>query len=214
MSNEDSPWAHQDPRWKPQSYHDAVGRDPRQPFGQPDRQLGRAPHEPSIEDFREPRRGGPPWWLVAIAVVAAIALVLVTLQVVTGQGEPTTSPSPTPSAATGESETPSSSATGGNAIPFEGNGTGVFELLEQDWTPDGLVVRFRVTLDAGQQSFGVYMFNNSSMQVSDPLDTTPFDVSAGQPYEGTAMFAVEQGESTLVLTSAFGSAVTALPIKG
>ncbi|GAB3821067.1 hypothetical protein GCM10028820_28520 [Tessaracoccus terricola] len=214
MSNEDSPWAHQDPRWKPQSYHDAVGRDPRQPFGQPSPQAGPGPHAPSIEDYREPGRGGPPWWLVAIGVVAAIALVLVTLQVVTGEGEPTASPSPTPGATSTQSETPSSSATGGNSIPFEGNGTGVFELLQQDWTSDGLVVRFRVTLDAGRQSFGVYMFSNTTMQVSDPLDTTPFDVTAGEPYEGTATFAVEQGEATLVLTSAFGSAVTALPIKG
>lgn len=214
MSNDDSPWAHEDPRWKPQSYHDAVGRDPRQPFGQPNRQAGPAPHEPSIDDYREPRRGGPPWWLVAVGVVAAIALVLITLQVVTGEGEPSVSPSPTPATTAGESETPSSSATGGNSIPFEGNGTGVFELLDQDWTADGLVVRFRVTLDAGQQSFGVYMFSNTTMEVSDPLDTTPFDVMAGQPHEGTATFAVEQGEATLVLTSAFGSAVTALPIKG
>lgn len=214
MSNEDSPWAHQDPRWQPQSYQDAVGRDPRQPFGQPSPQAGAAPHQTSIEDYREPRRGGPPWWFVAIGVVAAMALLLVTLQVVTGEGEPTASPTPSPSVATTESEVPSSSATGGNAIPFEGNGTGVFELLGQDWTADGLVVRFRVTIDSGQQSFGVYMFSNTTMQVSDPLDTTPFDVRAGEPYEGTATFAVEQGEATLVLTSAFGSAVTALPIKG
>lgn len=214
MSNEESPWAHQDPRWQPQSYQDAQGRDPRLPFGQPNPQAGPAPHTPSISDFREPRRGGPPWWLVAVGVLAAVALVLITLQVVSGEGAPTASPSPTPSVTASESETPSSSATGGNAIPFEGNGTGVFELLEQDWGAEGLVVRFRVTLDSGQQSFGVYMFSNTTMQVSDPLDTTPFDVTAGQPYEGTATFAVEQGEATLVLTSAFGSAVTALPIKG
>lgn len=215
MSNEQSPWAQPDPRWRPQSYHDAKGRDPRQPFGGPQPGLqGNPPHQPTIEDFREQGTGGPPWWLVVVGIVAAIAVVLVALQIIGGEQEAL--PSATPSASTSpqDEETPGSSATGGNAIPFEGHGTGVFELLSQRWTADGLEVEFRVTLDAGEQSYSLYMFNNSTMEVADPVDTAPFYVSADTPYTGSARFYVEQTEGTLVLTTGFGRALTALPVKG
>ncbi|MCC2592656.1 hypothetical protein LKO27_04395 [Tessaracoccus sp. OS52] len=215
MSNEDSPWAHQDPRWQPQSYRDAVGRNPRQPFGQPSSGANQPP-QTSIEDFREQGRGGPPWWLVMVAVIAAVGLVLVVLQLVTGDEEPPPSAtaSPSPSVSVGQEDTPGSSATGGNSIPFEGNGTGLFELLGETWTAEGLEVTFRVTVDSGEHSFGLYMFNNTTMELADPLDMSPFYASEGSPYTGTARFAVDRSAGTLVLTTGFGRAITALPVKG
>lgn len=210
MSNEPSPWSQPDPRWQPQSYRDTQGRDPRQPFGAPQQPEGHQP--PSIQDFRAPSGPKTPWWMIAAGVVAAIALVLVALQFV--GGEPEVTPSPTPSVQVSGEEIPGSSATGGNAIPFEGNGTGLFELLNETWDDQGVLIEYRVTLDQGRESFGFYLFNNETMAVADPMDLTPVVVSAGEPYSGTVRFDVVRATGTLVLTSAYGRALTALPIKG
>lgn len=209
----DSPWATSDPSWQPPRYQDAPARDPRQPFGQP-----AAPAEgptARIQDFQPPRQSKWRPALVIVAVLVVVGLLLAALQFFGPEGSGS-SPTASPSAAAQDRATasPAPVATGGTSIPFEGNGTGTFEVLDQSWTDDGLSVRFRVTVDEGEQSFSVYIFNNASMQVADPLDIAPFYASSEQPHEATAVFPVERGPSTLVLASGFGRALTALPIDG
>lgn len=219
-----SPWSQPDPRWTPQSYHDTSGRDPRRPFGSPSggtqppygQPQGSPPQQPSIDSFQAPRSSLGKPILIGVAIVGAIAILLVALQFF-GPGT-TASPSPTPAVtqSAGATSMPTAAETSGTKIPFEGNGTGTFEVLSQSWSGDSLVVKLRVTLDEGQstKSFSTYVFNNQSMQVSDPTDTTPFSVTAGQPYEGTFTFNVPKGKTTAVLASGSGRALTALPING
>lgn len=217
MSNEQSPWSQPDPRWQPQSYRDVTGRDPRQPFAPPH---GQTPGpQPSIEDFRDRRPGsGRKWWIVA-ALVTVIAVVVVALQFLGGDAgdSPGAAGSPTASATTGTSPTPAVSqpATGGaTSIPFEGNGTGTFELLKETWDATGVDIEFRVSVDSGQEGFTVFMFNNASMEVADPVLPTEFTVSAGSPHVGSARFEAVRGPGTFVLANWMGRALTALPIKG
>lgn len=213
MSNDQSPWAQPDPRWQPASYHDAAGRDPRQPFGAPTTPPGHS--APSIDQYRVPKPPGPPWWVVAAGVLVAIALLLVGLQFISGDPDTEATPTPTAEQTGAEAdETPGSAATGGSAIPFEGNGSGYFEIVDQGWDAGGLSVTYRIALDEGQESFGFYLFNKETMAVADPDDLTPVVVNGGTPTTGTVRFAVERGDSTIVLTSAFGRALTALDVRG
>ncbi len=212
MSNEQSPWSHPDPRWQPQSYRDVTGRDPRQPFGPPH---GQTPGpQPSIEDFGSRRRGPGNRWLLVVGVVFTIALVVVALQFL--GGEPGTPPSVAPSPATSSQpgESPATTVGASSSIPFEGNGTGTFELLKETWDETGVDIEFRVTLDSGQEGFTVFLFNNASMEVSDPMLPAEFTVTAGAPYHGSARFQIVRGPGTLVLGNWMGRALTALPVKG
>ena len=214
MSNEQSPWSRPDPRWQPQSYRDVTGRDPRQPFGPPH---GQTPGpQPSIKDFSPPRRGPGNRWLIVVGVVLGIALVVVAIQFIGGEPStpPAVAPSPVPTASPQPGGAPATTVGSGNSIPFEGNGTGTFELLKETWDETGVDIDFRVTLDSGQEGFTVFLFNNASMEVSDPVLPAEFTVAAGSPYTGSARFQIVRGPGTLVLGNWMGRALTALPVKG
>lgn len=213
MNEQQSPWAQPNQNWQPQSYRDAQGRDPRQPFGSAGSPMGH--QAPQIQNFQEPAKGGPPWWLLPVGILAAVALVLFGIQFLGGSGadtEPTPGPSETVSADV--ELTPGSAATGGSAIPFEGNGTGYLEILGQNWDSDGLRVEVRIVLDEGQESFAFYLFNKETMDVFDPVDLRPVTVWAGEDSTTTVRFNVSRAESTLVLTNAYGRALTAMDIRG
>lgn len=205
-----SPWAQPDGRWSPQSYRESAGRDPRQPFGQePPPSV-----PPGIDQFEAPRGANTrTLWLGGSILAAILALVLV-LQFTGGFAEDPNAVA-SPSVSTSAGPTPQPAATGGTSIPFEGNGTGVFEILSQAWTDQGLTVEYRITLDDGQgeRSFSLYMFTNTTLEVADPLNYELATVASGKPFTGTAEFAVERADSTLVLASGFGTALTALPIS-
>lgn len=204
-----NPWSQPDPGWAAPQFTDRQGRDPRQPFGQ---QPG-AGHTPQIEDFQhDPNSGSNKKMLWVIAsIVAAVAVLLLALNLI-GGGEAG------PQA--GETEgpritfDPTAAATASDSIPFEGNGTGVFEVLASQWNGDELTVTYRITLDSGQQNFALYLFDNQSMESYNPSDHWVDTVTAEVPLENTVTFAKPQGPSTLVLTTGTGRAITALPISG
>lgn len=177
---------------------------------------GQRPPSASIDEFQAPRSSVAKPLMIGLAIVGAIGILLVALQFF--GGEPTASPSPTvASTPSGSPDTlPTAVATSGTTIPFEGNGEGTFEVLSQNWTDNGLVVEIKVSLNPGQgtESFTTYAFNNESMQVVDPTDTTPFTASEDQPYTGSFTFTLPEGKATLVLASGAGRALTALPIRG
>lgn len=213
MNNDQSPWSKPDPRWQPQDYRDVQGRDPMQPFG--------APSQPesgpsSIDDYRAPGPGRIPWWLLVLAFIAVVALILVALQVFGADPDVQATPAASTSASrtAPPSPTDTGSATVGNSIPFEGNGTGTFELLTENWDATGVTLNFKVSVDSGRSEFVVYLFENDSMAINDPVDLTAFDVEAGTPATFTARFEVRRGPGTLVLASSYGQALTALPIRG
>lgn len=204
-----SPWAQQDPSWAGPQFTDRQGRDPRQPFGQ----QPQGEQQVSIHDFREDpqeRAGGKRTIVLIVVVVGLIAALFIGLNFF---GD-TEGPQPGESVAPSISYDPSAAATSNTSIPFEGNGTGTFELLSYNWNGDELEVRYRITLDQGRSNFSLYLFSNETMEAFNPIEAIYDEVSADAPFESTARFRIEPGEATLVLTSGAGRALTALPISG
>lgn len=206
-----NPWAQPNGAPVPQDYGNPAGRDPRLPFGQ----AAEPAPAPDLGEFQPPRQTNrKTLWLGGSIVAAIVALVLV-LQFTGGfvASDPTASSSP--SAETAPEEATEPAATGGTSIPFEGNGTGTFEILRQEWTGDGLTIEYRISLDEGQgeRSFSLYMFTNKTLEVADPLNYELATVSPEDPFTGVVQFDVEQDKGTLVLSS-FSTALAALPITG
>ena len=199
-----SPWASQDPNWKPTDFHDAQGRDPRAPFGQ-------QPQQPqqSYQDLEPPKRPNSTLFIV-LGAVLVVALIVIGMQFLGGpDGEATASP--TPSA---QSEVEPSPERTGNWIPFEGNGDGTFEIVSYSWADDELTARIRVDVKEGEYSFTVFAFANETRASYDPLDPSGFTVRAGEPYETTVTFLMPNADSTIVLATPSGrTALNALPVK-
>lgn len=204
-----NPWSQPDPSWAAPQFTDKQGRDPRQPFGQ----QPTAGHAPRIEDFQHDpnnRNNKTTIWVI-VAIVAAVAVLLLALNLLgAGDDEPQAGETDGPRI----TFDPTSAATASDSIPFEGNGTGTFEVLSSTWSGDEVTITYRITLDAGQESFALYLFDNQSMESYNPTDHWVDHVEAGAPLENTVSFIKPQGASTLVLTSGTGRAITALPISG
>lgn len=198
----DSPWARRDPSHRPAQFRDPQGRDPHQPFGAP------PPAPPRPADLAPPRQPGPVVWMV-VAVVVVIAAVVLGMQFL--GGDPQGSQPAAPSAVTAD---PSPTKTG-NYIPFEGNGDGIFEIVRHEWTTDGLRLRIRVEIQQGEYQFGLFAFNNETREAFDALDSAPFTVRAGVPYEADIVFPMPRADSTIVLSTPSGAvALNALPVPG
>ena len=200
--NPNSPWASPDPSWRPTQFQDAQGRDPRQPFGQ------QPPAPPPYEELEPPKRSRGAL-IAVLGVVALIAAIVVGMQFF-GGSEPEAAPT---SVATPSGE-PSPERTG-NYIPFEGNGDGIFEILNATWNGDQLNLRIRVEVEHGEYAFAVFAFTNESRRSYDPVDVRTFSASEASPYEGDVTFLMPNDDSTIVLTTPSGRvALNALPVKG
>ena len=182
------------------------GRDPRMPFGSP------APHvvdQPAnIKQYQEPQRNTGRNLILGVIVLVVICGVLFGLQHLGSEPEAApTSPSGGPTVA------PSSLGASDRRIPFEGNGTGTFEVVSSAWDDDGVEVTIRIALDEGEASFQTNIFNKDTMQSSDPTDVAPIRVKSGTPQEAIVRFEVPRAAYTIVLTSGNGrDALTALPL--
>lgn len=202
-NEQNNPWAQQDPNWRPQQFHDAQGRDPRQPFGQPSHQ------QPSIDELTPPPKSKGTWGVV-IGVVGLIAALLVGAQFFTGGPSET---GPSASVSVDPQATPTQSRTG-NYIPFEGNGDGIFEIVDYQWGEQELRLRIRVEIETGEYGFAVFAFTNESRESYDPVDPNSFIVRAGEPVERDVTFVMPQADSTIVLTTPSGRvALNALPVE-
>ena len=147
--------------------------------------------------------------LIAVAVVGVSILVILQL-LNPSQEQPITGASPTPSF----SRIPASAvATSPSRIPFEGNGNGTFEVISHEWTSQGLEVTLRVTLDKGRAGFSLSAYNNDSMRYVGSENISTFTVDSAHPWQQTVLFATPQGDSTIVLHTQDGYALTALPIS-
>ncbi len=204
-----SPWSQPDARWAPQDYKDTAGRDPRLPFGQ----AAEPVQAPDMRQFEPPKQKDRKTLWLGASIVAAIAALVLVLQFTGGFSSSESSTSPTSSADAEPEASLTPAIVGGTAIPFEGNGTGLFEILSQEWTADGLSVEYRISLDEGQgeRSFSLYMFTNDTLEVADPLNYELATVTSGNPFTGTVQFDVQRSKGTLVLSS-FTTALAALNI--
>lgn len=198
-----SPWASQDPNWRPTEFRDAQGRDPRTPFGQQPQQ------PPANAELLPPKR--PKSTLIVLLAVALVGVVVVALQFL-GGGGPTPSASPSPVASATAAPSPERT---GNWIPFEGNGNGSFEIVSYQWSGDTLTARIKVEVTEGEYGFSIFAFSNESRADYSPEDPYGFTVRAGQPYEADVVFHMPNADSTIVLATPSGrTALNALPVKG
>jgi hypothetical protein len=192
-----NPWAQQDPNWRPSNFQDHTGRDPRRPFG--------ANHEPqALPDLEPPKKPVWPWVVGVLAVIAALLAFLLW-----APGTQEVEPSEQPPA----SAFPSPTLTG-NALPFEGNGTGIFEATAHRWTAAGLEIDYKITVDDGTRRFTFFAFDNATRESFIPNDDRVIEVSPDTPAIGTVTFSMPRGEASFVLTTVTGRAITALPIPG
>ncbi len=206
-----SPWSQPDARWSPQDYKDTAGRDPRLPFGA----AAEPVPAPDMRQFQPPRQTNKKTLWLGVSIIAAIVALVLILQFTGGFSSSDTSTAPTSSTEASLEPSLTPAIAGTSAIPFEGNGTGLFEILSQEWDADGLSIQYRISLDEGQgeRSFSLYMFTNATLAVADPVNYELATVTSGSPFTGTVQFAVEQRKGTLVLSS-FSTALAALPITG
>ena len=188
------------------------GRDPRQPFGQPARDprapFGQQPASPygaPMPYSPPPRKPVWPWLVGALALIAAIVLVVAFW--------PANEPEPLPDQPAAPSAFPSPTLTG-NAIPYEGNGTGVVEITNQRWTNNGLEVDYRITADDKTNYFAIFTFANDTRESYEPENDELIEVRPGQPAVGTVSFNMPRTNATFVLASSSGRASTALPVSG
>lgn len=202
--NHDSPWASQDPNWHPTDFRDAQGRDPRAPFGQ----ASSAP--PPYNDLEPPKRPTSSL-LIVLGAVGLVGAIILGMQFI-GAGDSSPSPTPTAPATTSAEPTPERT---GNWIPFEGNGSGTFEILSYEWTEDTLTAKIRVDVSEGEFGFSVFAFADKTRTSYDPDDVSGFTVRTGTPYVGEVVFHMPKADSTLVLATPSGRiALNALPVKG
>lgn len=183
-------------RWSPQSGK----RDPRQPFGQ---QSATSPT--SVPAWTPPPR--KPVWPLVVGVVVAIAVIVAAVALWPSSQLKDLPDQPVMSAY------PSSPVTG-NAIPYEGNGTGIVEVNKHEWIADGLQVTFTIKADDSTYYFQVFAFANETRLSYEPRDTSLIMAEGGKPVTAVRVFDIPRGDTTFVVASSGGRALTALPIPG
>lgn len=167
-----------------------------------------------IDAYAPPKRSGGGWWFALIGLVA-VGAVLAAL-FLRPPAQRTDPPSPT-------ATTPATEAAG-PGMPFTMPGStqshGRWEMIEHSWTSDGVIVRVRVTADSGRVSYGFMAFSNAGTDVYEPGSGAPEPeigsgtLTAGQSIEGHLFLQLPQGDATLILTTAQGRQMSALPIPG
>lgn len=165
-----------------------------------------------IDAYAPPKRGGGAWWFVLVGAVL-VGVVLAALFI----RPPAAAPSPPPPA-------PSPAETGahGSGMPFTMPGStashGRWEVVDHTWGEEGVTIRVRVTADAGRVSYAFVAFSNSGTDVYEPLPGAPEPeigsgtLAAGQHVEGNIQLPLPRGAATLILTTAQGRQMSALPI--
>lgn len=165
-----------------------------------------------ISAYAPPKRPGGMGWFIVLGV-ALVAIVIGVLVV----RPPLPGPTPTPTA-----QQPDANA--GPGMPFTGpgygGGEGRWEILQHRWAGDEVTLRVRITADKGAVSYGFVAFANrdTSAGASEPVYGAPSPrldtgiLSPGQTAEGYVRFDLPHGPATLILTTAGGRQMSALPI--
>lgn len=167
-----------------------------------------------INAYAPPKGGGGGWWLALVGAVL-VGVVLAALLIRPPQA-PQPSPDPVP--------TPTSTAARGSGMPFNMPGStqshGRWEVVQHTWQGDGVTVRVRVTADSGRISYAFLAFSNTGTDVYEPLPDAPDpqigsgSLDAGQSVEGNVFLPLPRADATLILTTAQGRQMSALPIPG
>lgn len=178
----------------------------------PTRALGEAsPQSVSINQFKPPSPNRTP---VLVTVVALVALVLVIATGTYLRSQPAT-PSPSPSA--------SQSTPTGPGQPFttpNGQQSGRWQILDQQWIDEGLQLHLRIYSDNGPITFSFLAFANASTEVVDPRsspmspDIRTGTASPSAPITGYVFFPMSREDATIILATGSGRQMSALVVKG
>lgn len=165
-----------------------------------------------IDAYAPPKRGGGAWWIVLVgAVLVGVVLAALFIRPTAPAAAPA---QPTP--------TPAETAAQGPGMPFNMPGStashGRWEVLDHSWDDEGVTVRVKVSADAGRVSYSFVAFSNTGTEVYEPLPGAPDPeigsgaLNAGQSVEGNLYLPLPRGAATLILTTAQGRQMSALPI--
>lgn len=165
-----------------------------------------------ISAYAPPKRPGGMGWFIALGV-ALVAVVIGLLTIRPQLPEPAATPAPQPTATSTGPGMPF-------AAPGFGGGEGRWEILQHTWAGDEVTLRVRITADKGNISYGFLAFFNTDMNGGsyEPVPGAPSPsldtgiLSSGQTAEGYIRFDLPRGPGTLILTTAGGRQMSALPI--
>lgn len=197
------------PGWAPMPLSDDSRSGPGQrhsghtdsaPLGSPD------PASLSIEEFAPPR-SRLPLLLTLVAVLAAV-LIWAGTSLRPPAPEATASPSPTRTA-------------NGSGLPFitpDERHSGQWEILQRRWTDSGLEVEIRIAVDRGPVSYSFVAFENTAINATEPEPGampprfSGLPIQTGEEESGWLFFPLERGPATIILATAGGSQISALPV--
>ena len=164
----------------------------------------------SIQEFSPPRSRLP----LLVSLIAVLVAGLIWTGTTWRPAPP--SPSASPSTSPGASATPP-------GLPFvtpDERFTGRWEILRHQWSDAGLEVEIRIAADRGPVTYSFLAFGNNDVQATEaePGFQGPGfsgrDIPTGGVETGWLFFRLERGATTIILATAGGSQMSALPVAG
>lgn len=162
----------------------------------------------TIQEFAPPRSRLP--LLVAVVAVVVAALIWAGTALRAPQPAPAASPSATPSA--------SPTAAGLPFVTPDQRASGRWEVVRHQWTDAGLEVEIRIAAERGPVTYAFVAFGNNDVQATDSepgLQGPQFSgmpIQSGNEETGWLFFRLDRGPSTIILTTAEGNQMSALPV--
>ncbi|MFT4110247.1 hypothetical protein [Propionicimonas sp.] len=166
----------------------------------------------TIEEYAPPRSRLP--LLVAVIAIVVAGLIWAGTSLRAPQASPSTGPS------AGATPTATASAPGLPFVTPDQSVSGRWEILEHRWTDSGLEVEIRVYADQGPVTYSFMAFGNDDVQAtaSEPGSQNPRfsgrPIDTGGSETGWVFFPLQRGASTIMLYTASGNQVSALPVAG
>ncbi|MCC6497376.1 MAG: hypothetical protein IT193_14080 [Propionibacteriaceae bacterium] len=202
------------PGWSPAPLSDGarpwVGGGPAQAQEPANRLGGPTLRSVKIDEFAPPRSRLPLLITLIVMLVAGLIWGATLLRPVT----------PVPAA--GSTATPSQTAAA-SGLPFltpDERYAGRWEILEYRWTDSGLEVEIRISVDRGPFSYSFLAFENSGVDATspDPGSQPPrfsgLPIATGEQESGWLFFPLDRGPATIILATAGGNQMSALPVGG
>lgn len=181
----------------------AAHQSPTGPFGTP-------PPPVDIRQYAAPKARTS----LIVAGVVAVGLVGALLAGALTRGS---APQPTPSPTA--SETSSAAPGMPFTMPGDTSSSGRWEVVDRQWTSDGVSVHVRVYASTGSVTYAFLAYGKGASTATQPTrgsqrpELTSGRLSTGEVADGYVFLPLEHAESTLFLTTRDGRAISALPIR-
>ena len=165
-----------------------------------------------IDEFAPPKSRLPFVLTLVVLLIAALIWGATMLRPAAPSATASASPSPSPTA--------SSAAPGLPFLTPDERYAGRWEIIEQRWTDSGLEVEIRLAVDKGPVDYSFLAFENSGVDATSPTPGSQPPQFSGQPIEtgqmesGWLFFPLQRGPATIILATAGGNQMSALPVVG